>query len=82
MKESEARKKWCPHVRVVFGFSKGTTEPFNRFVCDPADEEAAKVVEFINKGMMTKCVGSDCMMWAKYGDESGNCGLKTRVGMG
>lgn len=62
MKEVEAKTKWCPHTRMVFGYSQGTTQPFNRFAAEPGDEMEA-MQKAMNGTSGTKCIGSECMMW-------------------
>ena len=62
MKEEEAKTKWCPHTRMVFGYDKGTTQPFNRFMCEDT-KEVNKMQDAMNGTSGTKCVGSNCMMW-------------------
>jgi len=62
MKEEVAKTKWCPHTRMVFGYEQGTTQPFNRFMCEPGDE-IKKMQEAMNGTSGTKCIGSGCMMW-------------------
>ena len=79
MKEAEAKLKWCPHTRMVFGYSQGTTQPFNRFAAEPGDE-MEKMQEAMNGTSGTKCIGSDCMMWVSdaetpYNKDYGHCGL-------
>ena len=87
MKESEALKKWCPFTRMVFGYSQGTTQTFNRFAAEPGDE-MENMQEAMNGTSGTKCIGSDCMMWESWeyvnrnseviGKHTGDCGLKTK----
>ena len=62
MTEEEAKTKWCPFTRMVFGYDKGTTQPFNRFMTEPGDE-MKKMQAAMNGTNGTKCIGSDCMMW-------------------
>lgn len=66
MKEEDARKKWCPFVRIV-GPGSGMVTAVNR-------------VKFTTVMEPAMCIGSDCMMWAEspYTEDKGDCGLKTR----
>lgn len=75
MKESEAREKWCPFVRVAVGnelLPDGITPPFNR-VHGPSglaviDEDTA-------------CIASKCAVWVEDSEppitksKHGHCGL-------
>ena len=85
MNENDARKKWCPFTRMVFGYEQGTTQPFNRFMCEKG-EDMDKMQKAMNGTMGTKCITSDCMMWVEeyedVGDKmvpalsiGGHCGL-------
>lgn len=62
MLEKIAKTKWCPHARMVFGYDKGTTQPFNRFATEPGDE-MEKMQKAMNGTSGTKCLGSACMVW-------------------
>ena len=77
MKESEARKKWCPHVALshtvmlhtlsmIYAESRQTKE-------DDADYRATSAK------FNFKCKGSECVMWSTIGwdDDHGDCGLKS-----
>lgn len=76
MTEDEARTKWCPFSRVVFGYKDGTTQTFNRFVAPIGDEETDKIVEAIRQSPGARCIGSECMAWRTLSDGSGGwCGL-------
>lgn len=48
MKESDARNKWCPHVRVLSDEGSMVISTVNR-------GNGLQAV--------TECIGSDCMMW-------------------
>lgn len=63
MTEDEARQKWCPMARTVFGYDGGTTQPFNRFIGPPDDVEVMKVITAIRDGGGAKCIASGCACW-------------------
>ena len=56
MTEDDARKKWCPHVRLACG--DGWTGSSN------SDPQAPG-----NKGPLYCCIASDCMMWVATDNE-------------
>lgn len=75
MKESEARKKWCPLVRIGFTAPLGSAAAVNRLLKYPSDDSVKEE---------TCCLGSGCMMWRMDNgpggqpgtpDSRGHCGL-------
>jgi hypothetical protein len=70
MTEDQAKKKWCPMVR-LYGDDWITRLTDGRLKAI-SDGDVTKV---------TKCIGSDCMMWRWYGvtgrspAKLGYCGL-------
>ncbi len=78
--ESEARKKWCPMVRIA---RRESIEPFE------ATEGANLVVVAgcntdalggIRLPASCRCIASDCMMWETAVDSTlGFCALKSLV---
>lgn len=85
MTEEEARKKWCPHARVVDPFILNdyeladpdeppplrVTPGYNRYHCDGDTAD-----ETVTDGSV-RCVGSLCMAWRWWMEEKehGYCGL-------
>lgn len=51
MTEEEARKKWCPHARIVDGYSEG----------------AGGCNRWVNKSDEILCIASRCMAWRSAG---------------
>lgn len=62
MTESEAKKRWCPMVRVSM--------PINP---QPALLSAARAES------VSRCIGSDCMLWREQGKAGGYCGLAGKL---
>ncbi len=73
MTENEARKKWCPHVRLWQLSGNGGDTAYNRI-----ESEMGTNINPIN----SRCVASDCMMWRnnEVGDNTGFCGLGGDIG--
>ena len=67
MTEEEARKKWCPHVRLWQISGNGNDTAYNR-----TESEIGNNINPIR----SRCIASDCMMWESYGMGGGDCGLK------
>jgi len=72
MTESEAKKKWCPHVRT-----------FDGRVSNPVTVNRDYDGEVMPH---CKCIASDCMMWCVEADAdgqelawTGHCGLAGKV---
>lgn len=69
MLESEAKKKWCPHARVLaemyrIGDSRketiGANASFNRMTSKKSGGP--------NPPLASACLGSACMMWEPHGE--------------
>lgn len=74
MTEGEAKTKWCPFARLGFSDTVGT----------PAVNRMLDVKDRSMIDNMTKCIGSDCMVWrwhympgefGEYCEGNGYCGL-------
>jgi len=72
MKESEAKTKWCPMVRVLVTPNDALWQ--GRMLSNRGDLPAS------NEHCL--CIGSACMMWENHciegHDQIGDCGLKSR----
>lgn len=68
MRESEAKTKWCPMVRVLIGPENSAWQ--SRMITNRADIPAGP--------QDCLCIGSACMMWepSKTFNGGGDCGLK------
>ena len=75
MIEDEAKTKWCPFVRAVFGYEEGSSMSFNRFVTNPEDVERMGLAKAINDHQATRCIGSKCACWIPKSRSTGHCGL-------
>ena len=76
IKESEAREKWCPFVRIAhikMDANFATSSAFNRVVV-VKDGKALQIEEF---PYTCKCIASSCMMWRNdyCAPGTGYCGL-------
>ncbi len=68
MTEAEARKMWCPMVRV--GLTAGVA--VNVHPCDDAKDKITRAEGVVEE---TRCKASDCMMWRNDAEGDGYCGL-------
>ena len=71
IKETEARKKWCPFVQVAAeseGYF-GVTNRGDLFSSAQSESDTARQE-------VTRCIGSECMAWdpSDYAEDSGSCG--------
>lgn len=64
--EMTAKKKWCPHARVVECGDAELHGPFNRY--HSSDSMGAKV-----DGGECRCLGSECMAWTWFEAKCDKC---------
>lgn len=65
MTEDEAKTKWCPQSRYVYGFGD---HPQNRW-----KQEGGEALN----PLACRCIASECMMWRWWSEDKGTgyCGL-------
>ena len=87
--EQEAKKKWCPHVRVSDGEHYAAENRFCQAGKVSLPEHSKVMLPEDNEGInWDRCIASGCMMWCwednqklKGGEGSqGFCGLAGKVG--
>lgn len=76
MTEEEAKKKWCPMVRLVACETDSTVisahQGFNRvFISD--EDGSTKNPE------MSRCIAPDCMMWIQAGSYWAKAGVRATL---